>query len=125
MTEMNEIYKCDVCGNIVEMVHTGIGTLVCCGKPMKLQEEKTKDEGKEKHVPVLEKTKAGFNVKVGAVPHPMEAKHYIEWIEVITDGVVRRKFLKPGMKPEAEFCAKTSSATVREYCSVHGLWKGK
>lgn len=125
MTEMNEIYKCDICGNIVEMVHTGIGTLVCCGEPMKLQAEKIKDEGKEKHVPVIEKTKTGFKVKVGAVPHPMEAKHYIEWIEVITDGVVRRKHLKPGMKPEAEFCAKAGSAIVREYCSVHGLWKGK
>lgn len=123
MTELNQIYKCTVCGNIVEVVHASEGTLVCCGKDMQLQEEKTVDEGKEKHVPVIEKTDTGIKVKVGDVPHPMEQEHYIEWIEVIVDGKNYRTFLNPGDAPEAEFPVTGDNITAREYCNIHGLWK--
>lgn len=123
MTKLNEVYKCNVCGNIVEVLHTGVGQLVCCGQPMELLKEKAKDLGLEKHVPVIEKTGSGVKVKVGSVPHPMEEKHFIEWIEVLADGRVYRKFLKPGDKPEAEFQVKAGKITAREHCNVHGLWK--
>jgi superoxide reductase len=123
MTEMREVYKCEICGNIVEVLHDGVGQLVCCGQPMKLLEEKTEDEGNEKHVPVIEKTESGIKVKVGSVEHPMEDNHFIEWIEIIADGKVCRKWLKPGDKPEAEFRMKAGDITAREHCSVHGLWK--
>ena len=123
MTELKQIYKCNICGNIVEVLHTGAGELVCCGQPMQLFEEKTEDEGKEKHVPVIEKIEGGVKVKVGSVPHPMEDAHHIEWVEVIADGKSCRKFLKPGDEPEAEFEIRAEQVTAREYCSVHGLWK--
>ncbi|PIS47349.1 MAG: desulfoferrodoxin [Elusimicrobia bacterium CG08_land_8_20_14_0_20_51_18] len=123
MTEAKQIYKCEVCGNIVEVLHPGAGALVCCGKEMKLFNENTSDGAKEKHVPVAERTADGWLVKVGSVAHPMEDKHYIEWIELIADGVSHRKFLKPGDKPEAEFCVKTEKVETREYCNLHGLWK--
>jgi len=123
MTQKNQVYKCEVCGNIVEVLHSGVGELVCCGQPMKLQKENTVDASKEKHVPVIEKTENGFLVKVGSVPHPMEEKHYIEWIEVIADGKVYRINLNPGDKPEAEFYISAESVTAREYCNLHGLWK--
>ena len=123
MAEIQQIYKCDVCGNIVEVLHGGAGELVCCGKPMELLKEKTEDEGQEKHVPVIEKTDSSIMVKVGSVPHPMEDNHYIEFIEIIADGEVCRHFLKPGDKPEAEFCIQAESVTAREHCTVHGLWK--
>lgn len=123
MTKRLEVYKCEVCGNIVELVHTGAGELVCCGQPMKLMKENTVDAAKEKHVPVVDKTAEGFKVKVGSVLHPMEDKHYIEWIEVIADGEAYRHFLKPGETPEAFFCLKADKITVREYCNLHGLWK--
>ncbi|OGM02007.1 desulfoferrodoxin [Candidatus Woesearchaeota archaeon RBG_13_36_6] len=123
MTQQNQIYKCNICGNIVEVLHPGAGELVCCGKPMELLKEKTKDIGQEKHVPIIEKTKTGIKVKVGSVPHPMEEKHYIEWIELIADGVIYRKFLKPGQKPEAEFNIKAKRIESREYCNIHGLWR--
>ena len=125
MTKKNQIYKCNICGNIVEVLHAGIGELVCCGQPMELLKEKTEDEGTEKHVPIIEKTNKGFKVKVGSIPHPMEEKHYIEFIEVIADGKTYRKDLKPGEKPEAEFCIKADKIEAREYCNVHGLWKSK
>jgi len=125
MTKKNQIYKCNICGNIVEVLHAGIGELVCCGQPMELLKEKTEDEGTEKHVPIIEKTNKGFKVKVGSIPHPMEEKHYIEFIEVIADGKVYRKFLKPGQSPEAEFCIQADNIIAREYCNVHGLWKSK
>jgi len=124
MTKMSEIYKCNICGNIVTVLHTGVGTLVCCGQPMELLKEKTKDVGSEKHVPVIEKTKTGIVVKVGSVPHPMEEKHYIQWIELIADGEIYRKFLKLGEAPEAEFCIKAKKISAREYCNLHGLWEG-
>jgi len=124
MAKEKEVYKCNICGNIVELLHGGVGELVCCGQPMELREEKISDEGMEKHVPVIEKTENGFKVKVGSVPHPMEEAHYIEWIELIADGKIYREHLKPGMAPEAEFCISASSVTAREYCNIHGLWKG-
>ena len=124
MTEKLQVYKCRVCGNIVEMLHEGAGQLVCCGAPMDLFEEKTADEGKEKHVPVVEKVEEGFKVKVGSVPHPMEEKHHIEWVQIIADGKAYRQFLKPGQVPETVFCTDAAQVTAREYCNVHGLWKG-
>ena len=124
MTERLQIYKCEVCGTIVEVLHEGQGELVCCGQPMKLFVENTVDAAREKHVPVMEKTASGFKVKVGSVAHPMEEKHYIEWIEVIVDGKEYREFLKPGDAPEATFDVKGERITAREYCNLHGLWKG-
>jgi superoxide reductase len=123
ITEQKQIYKCNICGNIVEVLYAGGGQLVCCGQPMELLKEKIEDVGKEKHVPVIEKTETGIIVKVGSVSHPMEEKHYIEWIEIIADGASYRKFLKPGDKPEAEFCIKAEKIEAREYCNIHGLWK--
>ena len=123
MAEQLEVYKCDVCGNIVEVLHGGAGELVCCGQPMKLFVENTVDAAKEKHVPAIEKTAEGFKVKVGSVPHPMEEKHYIEWVEIIAGGKTYRQFLKPGEEPEATFCIDADQVTAREYCNIHGLWK--
>ncbi len=123
MAAQKQVYKCNVCGNIVEVLHAGQGELVCCGQPMELLQEKTADVGREKHVPVVEATDSGLKVKVGSVPHPMEEKHYIEWVEVITDGDGCRKFLRPGDKPEAEFEIKSKKVAAREYCNIHGLWK--
>jgi superoxide reductase len=120
-----EIYKCSVCGNIVEVLHGGVGELVCCGKPMDKLLEKTADQGKEKHVPVIEKVDGGVKVKVGSVPHPMEAKHYIEWIELLADGKAYRQFLQPGEAPEAVFNVEAASISAREHCNLHGLWKGQ
>ena len=123
MTQLNQIYKCEVCGNIVEVLHTGVGELVCCGEPMKLLEENTVDAAQEKHVPVIEKSGNKVTVKVGSVAHPMEEKHYIEFVELMADGKVYRKFLKPGEKPEATFEITAEQVTAREYCNLHGLWK--
>ena len=124
MAKKLEIYKCDICGNIVEVLHEGKGQLVCCGQPMKLFTENTVDAAKEKHVPVIEKLDRGIKVKVGDVQHPMQDDHYIEWIEVIfPDGRANRKFLKPGEVPESEFLCAEGDVTVREYCNLHGLWK--
>jgi superoxide reductase len=125
MTKKLEIYKCSTCGNITLVVHASGGTLVCCGKPMELQKEKTDDAGKEKHVPVIEKSANGVLVKVGSVPHPMEEKHYIEWIEVTSGKNLSVVGLKPGEKPEAEFCTADPGAKARAYCNVHGLWTNK
>ena len=113
-----------VCGNIVEVLHIGVGELVCCGQPMKLMEEQTKDSSIEKHVPFIEKTATGFLVKIGQnEEHPMIEKHYIEWIELTADGVSYKKFLNPGDKPMAEFNVKAETVSAREYCNIHGLWK--
>ena len=125
MAELYQIYKCNKCGHVVEVFHAGAGTLVCCGEPMQLLEPKSQDIGSEKHVPIVEKTKTGVRVKVGSVPHPMDENHYIEWILLVAEGIAYRKCLKPGDKPEAEFCAKsTGMLIVRAYCNIHGLWKG-
>ena len=123
MTEKLQVYKCDVCGNMVEVVHSGVGELVCCGQPMTRQTENTVDASKEKHVPVIEKVAGGYKVKVGAVAHPMEEKHYIEWIELIAGNKAFRQFLKPGDVPEAFFAVDASPVSAREFCNLHGLWK--
>jgi superoxide reductase len=123
MAERIEVYKCETCGNIVEVLHGGDGELVCCGEPMKLMVENKVDAAKEKHVPVIEKISGGVKVKVGSVAHPMEDKHYIEWIEIIADGKAYRQFLKSGEKPEASFQITADKIQAREYCNLHGLWK--
>lgn len=122
MTKKLQVYKCNICGNIIEVLHEGVGELVCCDQPMVLFDEKIEEEGKEKHLPVVEKTEKGFKVNVGSVTHPMEEKHYIEWIEAIANGKVYRQFLKPGDAPEAMFDIEADNVKVREYCSIHGLW---
>jgi superoxide reductase len=124
MAEKLEIYKCAVCGNIVEVLHAGAGELVCCNQPMEKLAEKAADEGKEKHVPVIEKADGAIKVKVGSIPHPMEEKHYIEWIEIIADGKTYRQYLNPGDAPEAQFNVEAAAVTAREHCTIHGLWKG-
>ncbi len=121
MTEELQVYKCEICGNIVEVLHSGPGQLVCCGEPMTLLSEKSEDAGKEKHVPVVEQTSTGVRVRVGSVPHPMSEKHLIEWVEAISEGGVFRKRLSPGAEPVAEFPVKPDK--VRAFCNVHGLWK--
>lgn len=123
MTEKLQIYKCGICGNIVEVLHAGAGQLVCCGQPMKLLKENTTDAAREKHVPVIEKTADGVKATVGSVPHPMEEKHFIEWIEVIADEKACRRFLNPGDAPEATFEVASGEITAREFCNLHGLWK--
>jgi len=123
MTQLLQVYKCVLCGNIVEVLHAGEGALVCCGQPMNLITENTVDASKEKHVPVIEKQAAGYLVKIGSIPHPMEEKHFIEWVELTADGVVHRKMLKPGDKPEAFFAVAAAVVSAREYCNLHGLWK--
>ncbi len=125
MAKKLEIYKCEMCGNIVEVLHGAKGTLVCCGEPMTLLNESTADAATEKHVPVIEKIDGGYKVKVGSVPHPMEDKHYIEWIQLLTDGGVYRQFLEAGQEPEAVFHTTAEKVSAREYCNVHGLWKGE
>ena len=122
MTNQLEIYNCEVCGNIVEILRAGVGQLVCCNAPMVLMKEQTADWKTEKHVPVVEKTTSGVDTKVGSVPHPMEENHFIEWIEVIADGRAHRKFLNPGEDPAASFELKDKVTKVREYCNIHGLW---
>lgn len=123
MAKRNEIYKCDVCGHIITILHEGGGELVCCGQPMVQLKENTVDAAKEKHVPVIEKVANGYKVKVGSVPHPMEDKHYIEWIELTAGDKVYRQFLKPGMTPEAVFETDASKVSARELCNLHGLWR--
>jgi len=125
MADTLEIYKCELCGNIVEVLHGGAGELVCCGEPMKLLAENTVDASKEKHVPVIERSGDKVLVKIGSVPHPMEEKHYIEWVEIIADGTAYREFLRPGQAPEAEFTTSAAQITAREYCNIHGLWTAK
>ena len=131
MTKKNQIYKCDICGNITEVLHIGVGELVCCGQPMNLMKEKTRGEGQEKHSPIIEelpptacREKAGVKIKVGEKEHPMNEDHYIEWIEIITaDGKRGKKFLQPGEKSEIEFYTKIEVIGARAYCNIHGLWK--
>jgi len=123
MTEKNSVYKCSICGNIVEVVHNSSGTLVCCNKNMELLSENTVDASKEKHVPVIKKTKNKVFIKIGSIPHPMEPDHYIEFIELIADNNSYKKFLKPGDKPEALFNVSAETVTAREFCNLHGLWK--
>lgn len=123
MTERLQVYRCQVCGNIVEVLNAAAGTLSCCGQPMKLLKENTTDGAKEKHVPVVERVDGGYKVAVGSVEHPMQDEHYIQWVEVIADGETHRKYLKPGEKPEATFKTDAAEVAAREYCNLHGLWK--
>jgi len=123
MVKRLDVYKCEVCGNIVEAVHGGAGELVCCNQPMTKLEENTVDAAKEKHVPVVEKVDGGFRAKVGSVPHPMEEKHFIEWIELVAGEKAYRQFLKAGDAPEAVFMIEAESPTARAHCNLHGLWK--
>jgi len=123
MTKLNEIYRCNICGNIVEMVHESVGELVCCGQKMELLVANSTDSAGEKHVPVVENTGEKIRVKIGATPHPMEPAHFIEWIEVLADGRSFKKFLRLGDAPEAEFCISATEITAREYCNLHGLWQ--
>ena len=113
-----DVFKCELCGNIVEVLHVGGGDLVCCGQPMKMLEEKTADSAVEKHVPVVN----GKTVKVGSVPHPMTEQHFIEFIEILDGDRICRRFLKPGDAPQAEF-GEFAPKKSREYCNIHGLWK--
>jgi superoxide reductase len=123
MIQQKEIYKCPLCGNVIEALSSGGPVPVCCGQPMTLLVENTVDAAKEKHVPVIEKIEGGYKVKVGAVAHPMESDHYIQWIELMADGISYRKFLEPGEAPEALFPCKAEKVSAREYCNKHGLWK--
>ncbi|WP_411679002.1 desulfoferrodoxin [Clostridium thailandense] len=123
MTEVRQVYKCEICGNMVEVIHKAGGSLVCCNKPMTLLVENTVDAAVEKHVPIIEKIQGGVIVKVGEVEHPMLEEHHIEWIEVHTANKVYRKCLKVGEKPEAIFKVDAEVLFAREYCNIHGLWK--
>ncbi len=123
MAERLEVYKCELCGNIVEVLHGGAGELNCCGQAMVQLTENTVDAATEKHVPVIEKVEGGVKVTVGEVAHPMEEKHLIEWIQIVADGTAYRKFLNPGDMPEAVFKVDASDVTAREFCNLHGLWK--
>lgn len=125
MATFQGVYKCNVCGNIVQINHSGGGTLVCCGQPMELQQANTVDASLEKHVPVIEKTARGVLVKVGSEPHPMEETHFIEWIEILIGDKSYRQFLQPGQAPEAEFCVEGNEIEARIYCNLHGLWSSK
>ena len=123
MTKINQIYRCPICGNIIEVLHAGGGQLVCCGKPMELLTAKNTDIGFEKHVPLIEKTETGVTIKVGSIPHPMEEAHYIEFIEIIADDKIYKKFLKPGDEPIASFEIKSNNIKAIIYCNIHGLWQ--
>ncbi|KUG05341.1 superoxide reductase [hydrocarbon metagenome] len=123
MTTRLDVYKCEICGNIVEVLHEGKGTLVCCNKDMVLYKENTIDASVEKHVPVISRSADGVKVAIGSDLHPMIEKHYIEWIEVIAGDKVYREFLKPDQKPEAVFKVADEKLTSRAYCNIHGLWK--
>lgn len=122
MAKVLEIYKCELCGNIVEVVHAGEGDLSCCGQDMKLLTENTVDATKEKHVPVIEVGNGSVKVTIGSIAHPMEEKHYIEWIELVADGKAYRQFLNPGDAPTATFNVTAKKLTARELCNLHGLW---
>ncbi|MDC7226570.1 MAG: desulfoferrodoxin [Spirochaetales bacterium] len=124
MAANKEVYKCNHCGIIAEVVHAGGGEMICCGEPMELLEEKTADSSTEKHVPVIEKIDGGYSVTVGSTLHPMLDEHYIEWIELSYGKKVCRKQLAPGDDPKAKFLVgHHDGVSAREYCNVHGLWK--
>jgi len=123
MAKDMEIYRCELCGNMVEVLHAGGGELVCCGQAMTLLAANSVDAAKEKHVPVIVKGEGGYTVTVGSVPHPMTDAHLIEWIELIAGGMVYRKTLKPGDAPEAFFATTAGQVSARAYCNLHGLWR--
>lgn len=123
LVERMQIYKCQSCGMMLEVLRSGDGELTCCGQPMRLLTENTVDASKEKHVPLIQPIDGGYLVRVGSVPHPMEEKHFIEWIELIADGTMYRRYLQPGDAPEATFMVSATQVTAREHCNLHGLWK--
>ena len=123
MSEKLGVYRCKLCGNIAQMLHAEDPAMSCCGEEMTLLKANSVDAAKEKHVPEVVKIDGGYLVKVGSVAHPMEEKHYIEWIELNTDDMVMRKFLKPGDKPEAVFLTDATNVTAKEYCNLHGFWR--
>lgn len=125
MAKKGKIYKCEICGNIVEVLHEGPGTLVCCNQDMGLMDERSEDQGLEKHVPVVRRDGSEVVVTVGDVLHPMDDDHFIEFIELIVDGNSYVRYLSPGDKPEVVFCIPENAEDVyaREYCSLHGLWR--
>jgi len=124
MTAKLEVYKCNLCGNMVEVIGEGAGTLVCCGQNMERLDEKTADSSTEKHVPVIEKIDGGYRVTVGSTLHPMTDEHWIQWIELIADGVSYRRYLNPGDQPVAVFAIDAAGeVSAREYCNLHGLWR--
>lgn len=125
MPQLNEVYKCELCGNMVELVHSGPGTLTCCNQKMVLLTENTTDAAQEKHVPVIEIKADSITVKIGSVPHPMLEEHFIEWIELIADGKVYRQNLQPGGTPQATFPVIAQQVTAREHCNLHGLWSAQ
>jgi len=127
MTQLNQIYKCAICGNVIKVVHTGVGELICCGQPMNLMEENSQDASQEKHMPVIEKSADGYLVKVGSVAHPMEEAHYIEWIELTVGEITYQKYLQPNQLPQAEFLVNSADKQIiaRAYCNLHGLWKNQ
>lgn len=124
MTEPRNIYRCAVCGNIVELLIPATGTLTCCGQPVRQLRENTTDGAREKHVPMIEPIDGGYRVTVGSMEHPMTPAHYIQWIELCADNEVQRKFLNPSDRPVAEFRTNATEVTAREYCNLHGLWRG-
>ncbi len=124
MTQQGQVYKCQICGMVVEVLDGGAGEPVCCGRSMEQQEPKTADAATEKHVPVIEQVDGGILVKVGSVPHPMEDKHFIQWIEVLVDGKAYREYLQPGSPAEARFPVQGENIIAREFCNLHGLWQG-
>jgi len=121
MTEINQIYHCNVCGNIIEVLHNGADSLTCCGQKMELLVPNSTDAANEKHVPVIEKGDGMTVIKIGSVAHPMENEHFIQWIEIITEDGVQRKYLKPGEDPQAVFNSD-GNIKARAYCNLHGLW---
>ncbi len=123
MTIRNEVYKCDLCGNIVEVLHEAGGVLSCCNQPMAVKKENTTDAATEKHVPVIDIIDGGYKVTIGEVAHPMMEDHYIEWIELIAGDQIMRQYLKPGDEPVAVFKTDAANVVAREYCNLHGLWK--
>ena len=125
MAKQFDLFKCFKCGNLLETMYGGTANPVCCDEPMRLMKEGETDGAKEKHIPVIEKTASGYKVTVGSVAHPMEEKHWIQWIELIADGRSYHKFLNPGDAPEAEFCIKADSVIAREFCNLHGHWKAQ
>ena len=123
MTELKQIYKCNICGNITEVLNIGVGELICCGQPMELMQSKTEDIGQEKHLPIIKKTGDDTIIEVGSVLHPMDKDHYIQWIEVIVGKLSYKKFLNPNDKPIAKLKLKAEKIKAREFCNIHGLWE--
>jgi superoxide reductase len=125
MTEKLQIFRCEVCGNMVEVTHEGGGILVCCNRPMVLLTENTTDAEHEKHVPVVEKTVDGYKVTVASDFHPMTEEHFIEWVQLVADGNTLTHYFVPGEKPEAFFNVKAENLYARTYCNLHDLWTSR